>query len=314
MESLVVNFLKPCLWFLKITGGQHVTYFGNGTGDIQIKYGKLRQFYTILVHCSGVLAYLNHLTAIYHIFLSETFHVENLILVISKTAFSLQAIAIIFISYSSVPIFVTLINCLLEIEKISVAEIDFPGLFKLKYIACTFCPITICSFIYFCGVLKILFGGIYHFFILKWPSIVFAINYLLIKEIYLIMWWSIACLIYIFFKRANKLLEKLEPWNCSISLVENLRVLYQLLGEAAESLGSLFGFMILGFLVNSNLIIQFDMHSIQIIIYQFLSRDCDDCSAFKLLDSVRWLVVRILQILMVFYIICNKIEYEVSKI
>lgn len=307
MGSVVLDFLKPYLWFLKLAGGQYVTFYGDGTADIRITHSK---FYAIALHGLGILAYLNHLTALYSVFLKEAFQVDKLIMLISETAFTLQIIAITLMSFSNVPTFTALINCLVKFEKTS-NFLEFPDILNFKFMFYRIFPITICSIIYFYGIFANFYNENYNVVVLKWPTIAISSIYFLFKEIYQITWWVIACLLYTFYNRSNQILRKLDHEKLSTLLIETLRVSFHLLSEATETLGSLFGLLTLGFLVNSNLMIQFDMHSIQMIIYQIFSRDFDNFPAFILLDSLRWLFVALLQTLMMFYL-CNKIENEVS--
>jgi len=120
-------------------------------------------------------------------------------------------------------------------------------------------------------------------------------------------------LIYSFYDKLNKFATKNISEKVSSSTLDTLRVSFFLLDEAIELMDSLFGLMLLGVFVNSNIFIQYDLHGIQTSVFNLFNEIDVEMSLSRIPVLMRWLIVTVVEIAMQFCI-CAKVEKEVSTL
>jgi len=310
MQFEIISLLMPCLLILKATGGLFVSY-SLQENYLSVKSSGFQLFISIALHFFGFLANLNHILALFLRYFSDSFEIDEIILILSESVFVLQIFAFSILAFRSIKKFAELLNVLIKFETIAM-KVNLVVKLTLIEKLCMIIPISACKIIYIYGVLSNIFHEIYVVSSYKWATKIFAINYWLIKISYEVTWWIIAFVVYIFYDKLNKFTAKNISEQVSSSTFDSLRVLFFLLNEAIELMNSLFGLMLLGAFVNSNIMIQYDLHGIQTSAYNYFTQFDVDNSLLKLLVSTRWLFVAVLEVVMQFYI-CAKIENEVSN-
>jgi len=311
MKLTTITFLKPLLLLLTITGGLSVSY-SIQENSFLVKSSSFQLIFSTLLNFLGLSANLNHVQAIFLKFYNDSFTVDQIIFILSEFVYLYLIVVITKLVFYSTNKFVQLLNILIEFEtkfKNINVFLNFSRIEKL----CIFIPISTCKIIYLYGVLYNFVYGIYLITSYKWMTRVFVLNYWFIKISYEVIWWILACLIFFFYNKLNKFTTNNVSGTTAPATLDTLRVLYFLLDEAIELMDSIFGLMLLGVFVNSNIFVQYDFHAIQTSVYNYFNHTDVEKSLWKISVFTRWLFVTLLEVLMQFYI-CTKVVNEVSTL